>query len=367
MSEKEEIIQRFINNTAEIITDDEFVERLLTHYVGFEISGYVHIGQGIISALVMKDLTELGVKCTVWLADWHTAINDKLDGQRETAARVGKGYFTEAIKASYLAVGGNPDDIEFRLASDWYAKNPMNYFELEKQVEKNTTLSRIQRSISIMGRQEEKNIAFAKLTYPAMQVADILYQNIDIAHSGMDQRKAHVIMRGVADKISPAKPKPIALHHPLLIGLQKPPVWPIPEGLEQKEIIAQMKMSKSNPKSAIWIHDTPEEIKLKINKAFCPEREIHYNPILNWIGHIFFWNREETFRIERQKEHGGDIEFATYQDLESAYAEGDIHPMDLKAATARELIDLLQPARDHFTQSDIAAKKADLDKILQKQ
>ncbi|KKT92580.1 MAG: tyrosine--tRNA ligase [Candidatus Andersenbacteria bacterium RIFCSPHIGHO2_12_FULL_46_9] len=369
MSDQTAIINRLIKNSAEIITEDDFRERLesgtkLTHYIGFEISGYVHIGQGIMSALVMKDLTDLGVKCTVWLADWHTWINNKLDGTKATAAEIGRGYFTEAIKAAYLSVGGDPADLEFRLASDWYQQNTMQYWETVLGVMNNTTQARLQRSISIMGRKEGSEVEGAKLMYPAMQVADIFYLNVDIAHAGMDQRKAHVVMRDVAPKVYPDRPKPIALHHPLLIGLKKPATWPIPDGTDQKDVIIEMKMSKSDPNSAIWVHDTPDEIAKKVNQAFCPEKEIYFNPILNWIGHILWWNRERPFRIERKPEHGGGVEFNSYQELEKAYANAAIHPMDLKAAVAQELITLLEPARTHFAEPDVAAKKADLDKIL---
>src|SRR3989338_4245253 len=139
MSDQTAIINRLIKNSAEIINEDHFRERLesgtkLTHYIGFEISGYVHLGQGIMSALVMKDLADLGVQCTVWLADWHTWLNDKLDGTKETAASIGRGYFTEAMQACFLAVGGDPQMLEFRLASDWYAKDALRYMELEKKV-----------------------------------------------------------------------------------------------------------------------------------------------------------------------------------------------------------------------------------------
>src|SRR3989338_6129244 len=136
MTEKQEIINRLKANLAEIITPEEFealIARVdagdsLTHYIGFEISGYVHIGQWIMSALVIKDLQALGVKCTIWLADWHTAINHKLDGTKETAAKVGKGYFTEAMKACLMAVGADVDAVEFRLASEWYTKNHEEYW-----------------------------------------------------------------------------------------------------------------------------------------------------------------------------------------------------------------------------------------------
>ncbi len=352
MTDRDKVIARLIRGSAEIITENELRARLdsgreLTHYIGFEISGYVHLGQGIMSALVMKDLADLGVKCTVWLADWHTWLNDKLDGTKKTAARIGQGYFTEAVKACFLAVGGNPADLEFRLASQWYAKDAARYMELEKLVEKNTTLARIQRSISIMGRAEGERVDFAKLTYPAMQAADIIYQGIDIAHSSLDQRKAHVILRDVYHQIIPGQPKPVALHHPLIDSLD-----------------GETKMSKSRPQSAVFIHDTPNDISQKINKAFCPDKEIKHNPILNWTRHLLFWNRSKSFTIARKPEHGGVVEFNTFAELEQAYAVGDIHPLDLKDAVAGELIGLLKPVRDHFTKPAIAAKKAELDKVL---
>lgn len=369
MEDKEKILTRLVGNCAEVITENELRERLegseeLTHYIGFEISGYVHIGQGIMSSLVMKDLTDLGVKCVVWLADWHTWINDKLDGTKETAAKIGEGYFTEAMKASFLAVGGDPEKLEFRLASDWYKRDAYRYIELEKKVEKETTLARMKRSISIAGRQENAEADFATLTYPAMQVADVFLQGVDIAHAGMDQRKAHVVMRDVADKVQPDKPKPVALHHPLLIGLRKPVTWPIPKGVDRKDVIAEMKMSKSDPNSAIWVHDFPEEIEKKINKAFCPEKEVDFNPVLNWAGHMLWWKREDPFRIERKPEHGGDVEFGSYGELETAYAAGEVHPMDLKAAVVKELVELLAPAREHFEKPEVLAKKEELDKII---
>jgi tyrosyl-tRNA synthetase len=126
----------------------------------------------------------------------------------------------------------------------------------------------------------------------------------------------------------------------------------------------QMKMSKSKQDSAIWVHDEPAEIERKTQKAFCPEKEIRYNPILNWVGHMLFWNRTSPFQVDRKAEHGGTVEFATYEELATAYAAGQVHPMDLKSATAREFIDLLAPVREHFAKPEIAAMKVELDKVL---
>lgn len=365
MSDKQAIIDRLMNNLAEVITEDELKARIesgdaLTHYIGFEISGYVHIGQGIMSALVIKDLQALGVKCTIWLADWHTAINNKLDGTKETAAKIGKGYFTEAMKACLLSVGADADAVEFRLASEWYAKDAMKFWETVLDVTKNTTLARMQRSISIMGKEAGSDVEVATLLYPAMQVADIFYQNIDIAHASMDQRKAHVVMRDVADKISPRlrqgsgeQRKPIAVHHPLIDSLT-----------------GESKMSKSKPDSAVFIHDSAEDIQRKIQKAFCEEKNVEKNPILNWAKNLLFWSADwrkgAPFLIEREEKFGGNVSFASYEELQSAFAAGDVHPMDLKGAVAKEIIALLAPAREHFAREDVAAMKKELDDVIAK-
>ncbi|MCE9643424.1 MAG: tyrosine--tRNA ligase [Candidatus Andersenbacteria bacterium] len=357
MTEKQEIINRLQHNLAEIITPEEFeglITRIesgekVTHYIGFEISGYVHIGQGIMSALVIKDLQALGVQCTIWLADWHTAINHKLDGSKETAAKIGTGYFTEAIKACLMAVGADMEKVEFRLASEWYAKDAMGYWNTVMSVAQNTTLARIQRSISIMGKEAGEDVEMATLFYPVMQVADIFYQDIAIAHSSMDQRKAHVVMRDTASKVMPNKPKPVALHHALIDSLT-----------------GDNKMSKSKPDSAVFVHDDAESISVKIKKAFCEERNIEKNPILNWTKNILFWSRTAPFTIEREEKFGGNVSLASYEELEKAFAAGGVHPMDLKAAVAKEIIALLKPARDHFAKPEIAEMKKELDDVITK-
>ena len=154
-------------------------------------------------------------------------------------------------------------------------------------------------------------------------------------------------MRDVADKVTPGQPKPMALYHPLIDGLD-----------------GEQKMSKSKPDSAVFIHDTPEDIARKIKKAFCEEKNIEKNPVLNWTKNILFWNRTTPFVIEREAKHGGNREFATYADLEQAFAAGEVHPMDLKSAVARELITLLTPAREYFDRPEIAKTKEELDKVL---
>lgn len=356
IKERIRLISRF---TEEILTpaDLEFLlsrNILLKHYIGFEISGKIHLGTGLACMQKVKDFADAGVSVNIFLADYHTWINDKLAGDLETIKKTAVGYFKEGLSIAYKCLGGNPKDLNFVLASDFYHHND-RYWETVLEISKHITLSRMKRSITILGRQEGEDVDFAKLIYPAMQVADIFSQQINLTHAGIDQRKAHVIARQVAEKlkISPLivenkTIKPAAVHHYLLLGLNKPPIWPISESVDKQEIRASMKMSKSKSDSAVFIHDSVDEIERKIKKAFCPEKETEFNPLVDWTEHLIF-TREKKIEIKRKKEYGGDLKIKNTEELKNLFKKGDLHPEDLKNFVADYLIKLLEPAREHFS------------------
>jgi len=356
IEKKVELITR--KPTEEVLTVGDLRDLLevgmpLRHYIGFEISGYIHLGTGLMAGAKIADFQKAGIRTRVFLADWHSWINDKLGGDLEVIQKVALGYFKEGMKQSIKVMGGDPDKVEFVLASEILERG--DYWRTIIDISKNVTLARMMRSITIMGRQMGEAIDFAKLIYPAMQVADIFYQGVNIAHAGMDQRKAHVIAREVAEKLKyhplvwdGKKVKPVAVHHHLLLGLQEPPKWPVGREEEFKEIKAQMKMSKSKPYSAVFIHDTPEEIREKLRKAFCPAKEVNYNPVLDWAEHIIFREEPAEFTIHRPAKFGGDVTYTTLEELKKDFAEGKLHPLDLKNAVAEYLIELLKPIREYF-------------------
>lgn len=370
--ERLELIKR---NTEEIMTEEDLLILLknnqkLKHYIGFEISGKPHLGHGLVCMSKVKDLVDAGVDCSIFLADWHSWINDKLGGDMKVIQKVAVNYFKEALIAAYKCVGGNPKDLKFILGSELYHNND-KYWETVVDISKNTTLGRISRSITIMGRKEGEGVDFAKMLYPPMQVADIFSQGINLPHAGLDQRKAQVIAREVALKlkINPLldnkknKIKPVAIHGHLILGLQKPPVWPVPKDKLQ-ELWSQMKMSKSIPNSAIYMTDNEEEIKKKINSAFCPEGEIEFNPLLDWAKYLVFINDKSKLEVKRQEKFGGDITYNSYEDLEKDFANKKLHPMDLKSAMANKLVNILQPAIKHFSTPKMKKAKEEMEKLI---
>jgi len=371
VSEKIDLISR---NTEEILTTEDLRNLLnsrtkLRHYIGFEISGMVHLGTGLMCMGKVADFLKAGVGCTVFLADWHSYINDKLGGNWETIKKVALGYFKEGLIASLKCFGAPYEKVKFVLGSDLYSG--LGQWENLMEVSKNTTLSRIKRSITILGRKEGDAIDFSKLIYPPLQVADIFTLGVNLAHAGIDQRHAHVIARHVAPKlkINPLKDhfgkqiKPVAVHHPLIAGLQKPPVWPIPRENEEAKI--SLKMSKSHPDSAVWIHDSPDEIHRKISKAFCPADSLEFNPIINWVDHLVFWGQDGgELKIERPSNFGGTKTYYSFKVLAEDYQSGSLHPQDLKNAVAKWLILKLEPARKHFSQASVADSKKYLEKLV---
>jgi tyrosyl-tRNA synthetase len=114
-----------------------------------------------------------------------------------------------------------------------------------------------------------------------------------------------------------------------------------------------MKMSKSKPDTAIFMTDDEEEIKRKIMKAYCPEKDVFENPIIEYYKYILFEKFKEI-KIERKKH--GELIVDNYKELAKLYSNGEIHPMDLKEAAAKYVNDLIEPVRKHF-KTNTKAKK----------
>ncbi|RLE40262.1 tyrosine--tRNA ligase [Candidatus Woesearchaeota archaeon] len=341
--------------TEEILTEsllETYISerKRIKHYIGFEISGYVHLGTGLICMEKIADFQKAGFDTTIFLADYHSWINKKLGGDLSLIRKVAGGYFKEALRQSLKIVGGDPDKVKFVLGSELYDQT--DYLENVIKVSMHTNLSRVKRSVTIMGRKTGESLDFAQLLYVPMQVADIFTLGVNLAHGGMDQRKAHVIAIDLGKAFNY---KPVALHHHLLIGMH------ITEDIRKKildakkrrnrelfeEGIIEIKMSKSKPKTAIFIHASADEIQKKIKKAYCPMGEIELNPVLELAKYIVFKNIKEPLEILNHRNNTTRL-FNTYSELERAYLKQEIHPFDLKMAIAKAVTSILEPIRRYF-------------------
>lgn len=327
----------------EIITEAELRTLLETHahptaYDGFEPSGLAHLPFGVLRPILVDDMLKAGVRMKLWIADWFAWVNNKMGGDLAAIQEVGN-YFVEVWRAA----GVDMSKVEILWTSD--AVRNEEYWKKVVTVAQNSTLARTQRALTIMGRTTKDLIQTAQLFYPMMQVADIFWLDVDICQLGLDQRRANILAREIADKLR--WKKPVAVHHHMLIGLQgkKEAEGYDENGAVDTEIAS--KMSKSKPETSIFVHDTREQIMKKVNSAYCPPKVVEGNALMEYSRYIIF-RKLKSLRVERPERYGGNTEFFSNGELEEAYIAGRLHPADLKKGVGDSLDRVIAPIREHF-------------------
>ena len=327
----------------EIITEAELRTLLETKehptaYDGFEPSGLAHLPFGVLRPILVDDMLKAGVKMKLWIADWFAWVNNKMGGDLDKIQEVGR-YFVEVWKAA----GVDMSKVEVLWTSD--AARNEDYWKKVVTVAQNSTLARAQRALTVAGRTTKEAVQAAQLFYPMMQVADIFWLDVDICQLGVDQRRANILAREIADKMK--WKKPVAVHHHMLIGLQgkKEPEGFDENGTLDSEIAS--KMSKSKPETSVFVHDSPEVISRKINSAYCPPKVVEGNALTEYSKYIIF-RKQKSLKIERPEKYGGTVEFFSYPELEESYLGGKLHPADLKKGVGEALDQIIEPIRAHF-------------------
>ena len=329
----------------EIIEEDELKKLLesgeeLIAYDGFEPSGQMHIAQGLLRAVNVNKMIQAGVKFKMLVSDWTAFCNDKYGGDLEKIKVVGE-YFIEVWR-----VCGMDPRIEFVWASDLVKKT--EYWKLVVQVGRTNKLPRFIRTAEFMGREAQgENLSAAQIIYPCIQISDIFTLGARITQLGMDQRKVNMLAREIGPQLGFWKP--IVVSHHMLMSLNPP----VDVKGSKADIMIAKKMSKSSPDSAIFMTDTNEDIKRKINKAWCLEGDIKDSPILEYYKYILF-EKFPQIVIERPQKFGGQVILNSYENLERLFGERKIHPLDVKQKAIELLDNLLQPVRDHFVNNDRA-------------
>lgn len=287
--------------------------KIFTAYNGFEPSGRTHIAQAAVTVLNANTIIENGGRIVIYIADWFAKLNHKMGGDLEKIQEVGR-YFIEVFKS----LGIKTEATEFVWASEFIQSNP-DFWPRVLDIATKTTLNRTKRCCQIMGRKDTDTLSSSQIFYPCMQCADIFTLRADICQLGMDQRKVNMLGREYAEKAG--LKKPIILSHHMLMGLGP-----------------GNKMSKSDPKNAIFVEDSAEDVISKIRSAHCPQGS-DQNPIFEYIRYILVpWFHEIILCGKK---------YQTVEDIEK-----DFEGMDkktLKENVADYINQILQPVRDHFS------------------
>ncbi len=303
-------------------------------YVGFEPSGKAHIGWKVIS-LQLKRMLDAKANVLIFLADWHAWVNDKFNGSMDDIQTTAR-YMEETFRAllGYPPEGEGPGELRFVWASS--IMDSGEYWARVLRCSKNMSLARVRRTFSIMGRDEDSSDGdLSRFFYPALQAADIFEMNIDVAIGGMDQRKAHMYMRDVADRWGWYKAT--CLHTPIISGLKS-------TGARMESF--DHKMSKSDPNGAILLHDEDKKLAKKMRKAFL-DPEQPDSPVYELIQHIILPEFGEVV-VTPKPEFGQPSTWTDLESFKSAVADGTLHPFDAKMGVAAGVSRGLKAVASHF-------------------
>jgi tyrosyl-tRNA synthetase len=308
----------------ECVQEDELRRLLETKahpvcYDGFEPSGRMHIAQGILKAINVNKLTSQGCKFVFWVADWFALMNNKCDGDLERIRANGRRFIE-----IWQRCGMDLANVEFKWASEEINAHPQ-YWEMVLDVSREFSVKRLTRCSQIMGRAESDSLTGAQIFYPCMQCADIFFLKADICQLGLDQRKVNMLAREYA--ALKHLPAPVILSHHMLMGLKK----------------GQIKMSKRDENSAIFMDDSEQAVIDKVNSAYCPPANptlpnlVAENPLFDWLEHLIFpkWGSFDA----------SNRSFDTYKKVVDAYASTELSAVDLKAGIARSINRMLIPIR----------------------
>ncbi len=304
-------------NVEEVVTMDELRNLLESNdkpraYVGYEPSGEIHLGH-MMTVQKLMDLQNVGFDIVVLLADVHAYLNEK--GDFEEIKRI-----AEYNRDAFIALGLDESKTEFVLGSDYQLEE--DYVLDVLKMARLTTINRARRSMDEVSRRKEDPMV-SQMIYPLMQALDIAHLKIDVAIGGMDQRKIHMLARENLPKLG--YNAPICMHTPILLGLDG----------------EKMSSSKGN---YISVRDSVAEVKRKIKKAFCPERDIENNPVIDIMKYHVFPRFGEIV-IERDEKFGGNLEYKSFEEFAKDYSDGKIHPLDLKMNVVRYLNMILEDVR----------------------
>ncbi len=185
------------------------------HYIGLEISGKLHLGSLILTGYKINDFIKAGVNSNVFLADWHTYINNKLDNNWQKIIEVSK-YYGEAFKFFCPGVNiilgsslydttklasNDGDEDDYRISSKMSKTTPLSGILIHD--DENTIKNKIARAYCPIGISENNpileiikyivlhNFSQFQIERQSKYGGNIVYDDFTKLESDYNQKKIH--------------------------------------------------------------------------------------------------------------------------------------------------------------------------------
>jgi tyrosyl-tRNA synthetase len=287
--------------------------------------------------LKIAEFLAAGCEVTVLLADVHGFL-DNLKAPIELIEHRAK-YYNFCITETLRAVGVDVSRLKFVLGSSYQTTGPRGAQYFMDLLRLSTAVSG--HDATKAGSEVVKQVDSPPLSsqiYPLMQALDEEYLGVDAQFGGVDQRKIFTLAVEALPRVGFTKRA--HLMNPLIPGLQ--------EG---------GKMSSSDLDSKIDLIDTPETIRKKMKKAFCPPKQVEGNGVLSFVEYVLLPasalrspSGQPSFRVPRRDQD--DLIYSDIAAMHADYLADILQPQTLKPATTEALLEILEPIQKAFEASE---------------
>jgi len=261
---------------------------------GVQPTGSIHIGSYLGAVSQWKKLQTIG-ECIFFIADLHAL----------TIPQEPKTFPKEVIETAteLLAAGLDPEKCIIFVQSEI-----KEHTELCWLLNTITPVGELMRMTQFKekSRRFKGNINAGLLNYPVLQAADILLYQTDSVPVGKDQMQHLELTKTIARKFNQKYGKTFKVPESIILqtgarimALNNP----------------KKKMSKSDPKSCLYLFDEPDVIRKKIMTAVTdPGKAIKYNPakkpgISNLLVIYSMFSEKSISQVEKKFSKKGYAEF----------------------------------------------------------
>ena len=303
-------------------------KRPLNIYWGTAPTGKIHIGY-FIPLMKISDFVRAGCNVTILIADLHAFLDDMKSPENKLEFR--REYYKEMITSILNLLGTDMDKIKFVFGKDFQLtpKYTMDMYKLMSLMSLNDS---IKAGAEVVRKSDNPNMS--GLIYPALQMLDEEYLNVDVQFGGLDQRKIFMAARDFMPKLK--YKKRVHMMTPIVGGLRS-------KASEKKGEVLE-KMSSSDEFSKIDTLDTNGIIKKKINKVFCLPQDTEDNSLLDLFKMVIF-------PLCQRLSVPVTINDVVYSDIDtfvSDFEKDIIYPSLLKKCVTTLLQEILLPIRTKF-------------------
>lgn len=319
-------------------------ERQLKIYWGTAPTGKIHIGY-LVPLLKIANFLKAGCLVKILFADIHAMLDNLKSTPELINHRVE--YYEKMIKSILTNLKVPLDHLEFVKGSSFQKSESytMDVYKLSTLA----TIHDAKKAGAEVVKQTD-NPKLSGLLYPLLQALDEEYLDVDAQFGGADQRKIFTLAADVLPLIG--YKKRIHLMNPMLTAIDAQP-----PKLESNDNIAETKMSSSNLNSKIDLLDSKNEIKKKINKAYCLEGDLSFNPLMQLMELVIFplltHLSINNFVINRPEKFGGQIVYDNLIQLKEDFVKKQLHPQDLKLGIIDCIVNFTEPIRNEFSTKDV--------------